>query len=265
LNLIRTIPAEEEVNVPNIQIRQAALAFSGQTIFSDINIDLPAGLWLSLLGPSGIGKSSLLRMIAGLRLKEEHTTGTVAADNHLPVHKQIAYMAQTDLLLPWLSVLDNATLGLRLRYHAHATQTSEIEKAHSLLTKVGLSHCLHQYPHQLSGGMRQRVALVRTLLENKPIVLMDEPFSALDAITRYKLQALAVDLLQHKTVFFITHDPTEALRLANRIYIMHGRPATLKHVTELSSQTPRTLTDPDVIRLQALLYDELSITTEDSL
>src|SRR3990167_3228776 len=117
---------------------------------------------------------------------------------------------------------------------------------------------MHLYPHQLSGGMRQRVALVRTLMEEKPIILMDEPFSALDAITRYKLQALAVDLLKEKTVFFITHDPSEALRLAHIIYIMQGRPAFLKPVAHLSSAIPRELTDPETSKLQTDLFHQLA-------
>jgi putative hydroxymethylpyrimidine transport system ATP-binding protein len=253
------MPAEEEVNTPNICIRDATLAYDNETVFSGINLDLPASQWLGLLGPSGIGKSSFLRLIAGLHLPQEQSSGTLVADNHLPVCQQIAYMAQTDLLLPWLTVLDNATLGSRLRPHTQENTLMLRDKALVLLDKAGLANTAHLYPHQLSGGMRQRVALVRTLMENKPVVLMDEPFSALDAITRYKLQNLAAELLQHKTVLFITHDPAEALRLANRIYIMQGRPATLKMVAAPESRAPRPISDPDVLNLQAQLYHELSL------
>lgn len=243
---------------PHLHIENASLAYNGTPVFSRLNLTLPAGKWIGLLGQSGIGKTSLLRFIAGLTHSQEETEGTIYADNHLPVNQQIAYMAQTDLLLPWLTVLSNATLGLKLRPHADKMQADKLTQANSLLEKVGLSKASTLFPSQLSGGMRQRVALVRTLMEDKPIVLMDEPFSALDAITRYHLQALAVDLLKDKTVLFITHDPAEALRLAHHIYIMQGNPATLKSIAELSAPIPRSLSDPEVTYLQNLLFHELT-------
>ncbi len=246
------------MNIPNLTIENAALAYNNNPVFSQVNLSLPAGQWIGLLGPSGVGKSSLLRMMAGLTISTGQSTGHLYADNGIPICQQIAYMAQTDLLLPWLNVLSNATLSLKLRQHTRKEYREKINKATLLLEQVGLSHALSLYPSQLSGGMRQRVALVRTLMENKPIVLMDEPFSALDAITRYKLQALAAALLKDKTVLFITHDPTEALRLAHEIYIMQGQPASLKHIACLSSAIPRELTDPDLIKLQALLFQELT-------
>jgi putative hydroxymethylpyrimidine transport system ATP-binding protein len=246
------------VTLPTITITNATLAYGEQTVFAHINLKLAAGKWVGLLGPSGVGKSSLLRMLAGLTSQNEITQGRVSCDNALPLSQQIAYMAQTDLLLPWLSVLDNAVLGCKLRAHSALMYQTAIDQAIVLLKQVGLSHAHDLYPQQLSGGMRQRVALVRTLMEDKPIVLMDEPFSALDAITRYKLQALAADLLRHKTVLFITHDPGEALRLADDVYIMQGNPASLKLAAQLSSPTPRDTIEPDVIRLQALLLHELT-------
>lgn len=263
--LARILPAEKTVEIleitnkaaPDITIKSASLSYANKVIFNHINLHIPSAQWIALLGPSGVGKSSLLRLIAGLTTPQEQSQARLSASNGIPVHKQIAYMAQTDLLLPWMNVLDNATLGMKLRAHSTNKQQN-IERAKSLLTQVGLEHVLHLHPHQLSGGMRQRVALVRTLMEDKPIVLMDEPFSALDAITRYKLQALSAELLKNKTVLFITHDPTEALRLANEIYLMQGMPASLKSIASLSSATPRSLTDPELISLQALLFDELS-------
>jgi putative hydroxymethylpyrimidine transport system ATP-binding protein len=244
--------------MPHIHIRKATLAYNGDVVFSDLDLDLPASKWTALLGPSGVGKSSLLRMLAGLTLPQENMMGSIEVDNAIPLTQQIAYMAQSDLLLPWLTVLGNAILGLRLRGVANTEHTKQVEKAKLLLEKVGLKQNMHLYPHQLSGGMRQRVALVRTLMQDKPIVLMDEPFSALDAITRHKLQALAADLLRDKTVFFITHDATEALRLAHSIYMMSGRPATLKWITTLCSSLPRQLDDPEVMQGQALLFNELT-------
>jgi putative hydroxymethylpyrimidine transport system ATP-binding protein len=257
LNLKRPRPAEEEVAAPTIHIRNVSLAYKSSKVFSNLSLALPAGCKTALLGPSGVGKSSLLRMIAGLTTQEESMTGEITSDG-LPIHQQIAYMAQTDLLLPWLAVLHNATLGISLRNTSREARAKQIEKATALLQQVGLEHALYLFPHQLSGGMRQRVALVRTLMEEKPIVLMDEPFSAVDAITRYKLQALACHLLHDKTVLFITHDPLEALRLANDIYVMHGEPTQIKLVTSLTSPTPRELSDTDMLKLQTLLFHELA-------
>lgn len=242
--------------IPTVYLDDVTLAYGETILFSKLNLQLSAGKWTSLLGTSGVGKSSLLRMIAGL-MAQETICGKIYADNGQALLQQVAYMAQNDLLLPWLSVLANATLKLKLRNHRHIKER-EITRAVSLLEKVGLGHALHLYPHQLSGGMRQRVALVRTLMENKPIVLMDEPFSGLDAITRYKLQELAVELLNSKTVLFVTHDPQEALRLAHEIYLMHGHPATLKLLSKLTSITPRKISDTEIAPLQATLFDELA-------
>lgn len=197
-------------------------------------------------------------MLAGLSTPLESSAGNIITNNSIPITQQIAYMAQTDLLLPWLSVWDNALLGIKMRAHDHDQLKLAHEKAKNLLDKVGLINALNLYPHQLSGGMRQRVALVRTLMEDKPILLMDEPFSALDAITRYKLQDLAVNLLQDKTVVFITHDPSEALRLATDIYLLQGRPAQLKQIVQLSSARPRELDNAELAALQVHLFHELS-------
>lgn len=258
MNLIQSTLAEEEVLIPNIIIKDASLAYDKTPLFSQLNLHLPAGKWVALLGASGIGKSSLLRMLANLITSEEKIQGSISTDNHIPIHHQIAYMAQTDLLLPWLTVLENVTLRLKLRRHNRADSAIYLEQAKTLLKKVGLEKAMYFYPKQLSGGMRQRAALVRTLIENKPIVLMDEPFSAVDAMTRHKLQALAADLLQDKTVIFVTHDPAEALRLAHIVYIMQGRPAVLKTFAHLTSSLPREPTHPEVMNLHALLYHELS-------
>lgn len=252
------MPAEEAVTPVALSITHARMAFDDTLIFSNLSLTLPFQEWTALLGPSGVGKSSLLRLIAGLKKSDETSKAHVETTNGAIVNDAIAYLGQTDLLLPWLNALDNATLSLKLRKHSASEEAQKQEKAKSLLTQVGLGEALYAYPHQLSGGMRQRVALVRTLIENKPIVLMDEPFSGLDALTRYQLQNLAVDLLQHKTVLFVTHDPTEALRLAHHIYLMEGKPAALQSIAKLSSRIPRDLKDSEVIEWQARLFDLLT-------
>jgi putative hydroxymethylpyrimidine transport system ATP-binding protein len=226
---------------PAIRISRASLSYDGSFLFKDLGLELPAGRISVLLGPSGVGKSSLLRLIAGL--EEIEGGGSVefaAGDGALAAaaYSSPAYMAQQDLLLPWLDALGNVTLGQRLR-----GETAEDERARDLLARVGLKNYVHARPAALSGGMRQRVALARTLMEARPAVLMDEPFSALDAITRLRLQELAAELLRGRTILLVTHDPLEALRLGERIFIMSGRPARLAEVPPPSGDVPRDPAD----------------------
>jgi putative hydroxymethylpyrimidine transport system ATP-binding protein len=201
-------------------------------LFSDISFELKQSCWTCLLGSSGVGKSTLLRLLAGLstggqfigqiRTSHESITadqGTNQNSNANNVANVISYMAQTDLLFPWLDVRQNIMLGRRLRNKKEPDNHDPQKVAH-LIEQVGLSAHEHKRPHQLSGGMRQRVALARTLMEDQPIVLLDEPFSALDARTRDDMQSLAFDMLKHKTVLLVTHDPAEAVRLAHHLYVM---------------------------------------------
>lgn len=253
--------AEEAVDLaPNIYLKQITLAYREKCLFSNLSLHLPKGQWVALIGASGVGKSSLLRVLAGLTTTSEKFSGHIFADNSIPVNQQIVYMPQNDLLLPWLTVLENTLLSTKLTQSLQ--HRPNMERAQNLLEKVGLADAIHLYPHQLSGGMRQRTALARTLMENKPIVLMDEPFSALDTITRYKLQNLAASLLKDKTVFFITHDPIEALRLAHVVYLLKDTPAKLCQIAQLDSQPPRHLSHPEVLKLQTLLFSELMPTEE---
>lgn len=241
----------------NIQIKNATVCYANTPVFANLTLQIKAGSWVALIGPSGVGKSTLLRAIAGLIDDKETFSGNISADNDRPVAEQIAYMAQKDALLPWLTVIDNVVLSGKLRGDNRSARAQLKTLADKLLQEVGLSAARHLYPAQLSGGMRQRVSLVRTFLENKPIVLIDEPFSALDVITRYQLQNLAANLLREKTVLFITHDPNEALRLANQIYLMHGSPAQLKLVTEINSVMPRETNTPVMLKYQNALFAEL--------
>ena len=146
-------------------------------------------------------------------------------------------MAQQDLLLPWLTALDNVLIGARLR--GDTIDAAAAERARWLLARVGLDAKSTSRPAALSGGQRQRVALARTLFEARPLVLMDEPFSALDAITRHQLQALAAEMLRGATVLHVTHDPWEALRLADRLYVMAGSPARLGEAVVPKGEPPR--------------------------
>ena len=225
----------------SIHINDAYLRYldSEQAIFKNLNIEIKAGVWTCILGRSGCGKSSILRYLANLLDGKVQWQGNIVTDPHCDSHHQIAYMAQQDLLMPWLSVIDNVLLSTKFAKTDKNQKKQQYKRAQDLLQKVGLSDKADCLAQQLSGGMRQRVALARTLMQEKPIVLMDEPFSALDAVTRYRLQSMAYELLQHKTVVLITHDPQEAIRLASQLYIMQGKPAYAELLPIPATQPPR--------------------------
>lgn len=248
---------EPKISAPTVVVRDAELAFGGVRVFQHLNLMLPAGRTTCLLGPSGVGKSSLLRLMAGLSDIARGSVRLRTADGReIRPSGQISYMAQQDLLLPWLSALDNVLIGCRLR--GQRVGTAERARATELLAAVGLAEARGRRPAALSGGMRQRVSLARTLYEDRPVVLMDEPFSALDAVTRHQLQALAARLLAHRTVLLVTHDPQEALRLAEHMLLLRGRPAGLVELTVPEGAPPRAAGDPTLARAQEALLSELA-------
>ena len=211
---------------PNVSLINISVRFGTRWLFRELSFDLLPGEWTCLLGVSGIGKSTLARLILGLSTGGE-MSGEVRFLNPQPLassdRPRVAWMAQQDLLYPWLTVLDNVLLGGRLR----RTQYLDRDRAFGLLKEVGLGEVTAHFPSTLSGGMRQRVALARTLMEDSSVVVLDEPFAALDALTRAGLQELAFTLLRERTTFLITHDPLEALRLGHRIYVLADNPARL--------------------------------------
>ena len=239
----------------SVSVHAARLTYGGLTLFQDLDIVLEAGAMTCLLGPSGVGKSTLLRMIAGLA--PMGGKDRLSCSDGRPLAGRAAYMDQRDLLLPWLSVADNVTLGSRLRGMA-----PDRERARAMLQRVGLGERAGDLPATLSGGMRQRVALARTLMEDLPVVLMDEPFSALDAITRYRIQGLAAELLEGRTVLLITHDPFEALRLGHHIHVMAGRPARLDEAMTLAGTPPRDPAAGELVPLHRDLLRRLSAADE---
>ncbi len=224
-------------------MRSAHIVLDGHVVAENLSLDFPAGRTTCLLGRSGVGKTSLLRYLAGL------LPGTEAAG-------PVAYMAQRDLLLPWLGVLDNVLLGYRLRRDEAARRAAE-PRARALLAEVGLEDRLNHLPSTLSGGMRQRAALARTLCEDRQIVLMDEPFGHLDAVTRFDLQDLAAHLLRGRTVVMVTHDPLEALRMGHEIHVLSGSPFALGPAIVPAGDVPRDPADAGLLTLQGRLIGQL--------
>lgn len=224
-------------------------SIAGTPLFRDLSLAVPAGQWTCLLGPSGIGKSTILRLFAGLA---EGVTfdGRMGADDGAPLEGRVALMAQDDLLLPWLSVEGNVTLGARLR--GAAPDAGQLRR---VLAQVGLDTLAARRPAQLSGGQRQRAALARTLMEDRAVVLLDEPFSALDARTRARMQELTAASLQGRTVLLVTHDPGEAARLGHNIVVMTE--TGLRQLAPPPGAVPRPSGDPDTLTAQARLLDIL--------
>jgi putative hydroxymethylpyrimidine transport system ATP-binding protein len=239
----------------SVALTGGRLAYGGALLFDGLDLALPAGRWTCLLGPSGVGKTSLLRLFLGLEAGSDGG-GRISCSDGRPLPGRVAYMAQRDLLLPWLPVLANVTLGSRLRGEGESGRRRRL--AETLLDRVGLGTAAAARPDTLSGGMRQRAALARTLMEDRPVVLMDEPFSAVDAITRCRLQDLAAKLLAGRTVLLVTHDPLEALRLGHRIFVLAGQPARLGEPIEPATPPPRPVDDGEVLGLQGELLARLA-------
>ncbi|CAI8005092.1 Uncharacterized ABC transporter ATP-binding protein MJ0412 [Geodia barretti] len=203
-------------------------------VLDGLNFSVDDGQFVALLGPSGCGKSTLFNIVSGLLVPD---TGEIYLNDERIYGNtgDFAYMQQKDLLLPWRTVLRNVL--------------------------IGLSGFENSYPMQLSGGMRQRVALVRTLLFRKEILLLDEPFGALDAMTRTVMQSILLDIWSEnrQTVLLITHDVEEALLLADKIYVLTARPATLKAEVPVPLPRPRNITDTSLIRLKKELLTLLQV------
>lgn len=223
----------------------------------DVSARIPAGQFVSLLGPSGCGKSTLLRLIAGL---EEPTAGAIQIGGvrvKAP-HVDLGMIFQKDLLLPWRTVLDNVLLQADVR---KSDKTIATARALELLDQVGLKGFEHRYPRELSGGMRQRVAICRAMLHDPHLLLMDEPYAALDAITR---DQMAVDLAaategRSTTVVFVTHSITEAVFLSDRILVMSARPGRIVADIEVDIPQPRSLHIRELPRFGQLVGQVMSV------
>ena len=230
-----------------LQIRGLAHAFGALRVIERLDLDLRAGEVLGIVGPSGCGKSTLLELVGGLRTPQAGTIEVEGAASPAGRLARCAYMPQRDLLLPWLQAIDNAALALRNR---GASRAEARRLAHPLFERFGLAGFERSRPSELSGGMRQRIAFLRTLLAGKPVLLLDEPFASLDAITRAEMQEWLAKALaaERRTAILVTHDVEEALYLSDRVMVLSARPAS--PLAELAAPQPRALPRLDAVTSQ---------------
>jgi ABC-type nitrate/sulfonate/bicarbonate transport system ATPase subunit len=248
--------------VPVLEARDVTMRYrvggADTLALQHVSLHVDEGEFVALVGPSGSGKTTLLTIFAGL---ETPTSGVVAlrGDPHARRLGQIGYMPQRDLLLPWRSALGNAIAGLQ----AQGTPRAEAAtRARALFAEFGLAGFERAWPATLSGGMRQRVAFARTVLAAHDLLLLDEPFGALDALTRTSLQRWLADLWERMraTCLLVTHDLDEALLLADRIYVLSPRPGTVRMERAVPLERPRRLemlTRPEIVTLKAELLAAL--------
>ncbi len=230
------------MSVYEIDIQDVNLTYGEQLVLSEINLFVSPGDFVCFIGPSGSGKSSLLRLIAGLSYP---TSGRILVNDTVVKEPgpDRGVVFQEYSLFPWLSVEDNMLLALEQAFPGEAKETLR-KTSGKYLTAVGLPGIERKMPGELSGGMRQRVAIARVFAINSPVMLMDEPFGALDAVTRAKLQDLVLDLWMNqgagrKTVVFVTHDVDEALLLGTKVVVLGLNPGTIKAIIEVSLPRPR--------------------------
>ena len=245
-----------------IEIKNICKSFEGKnknlSVLKDINLTINDGELICLLGPSGCGKTTLLRLIAGL---EHPSSGEIIANGEV-VKKPSgdrAVIFQQYSLFPWLTVLQNVTFGLEMT--KKGTKEENIAAAERYLESVGLIDFKDSYPHELSGGMKQRVAIIRSLLNHSPILLMDEPFSAVDMQTRHKLQEQLIGVWKrfNNTIVFVTHDVDEAVYLADKIVILDKNPGRVASIVEVDIERPRRRDSREFIQIQESIVKDLDM------
>ncbi|MBA30937.1 MAG: nitrate ABC transporter ATP-binding protein [Chloroflexi bacterium] len=239
-----------------IEIKNINFNFINQKILSDINLTVSSGEFISIIGPSGCGKSTLLNIISGITKPK---TGEITVEGKkIAVGDKISYMQQKDLLLPWRNVRENAGIGLEIKGLPHTI----IQKKISHLAKdFGLEKFLNYMPHELSGGLRQRVAFLRAVLIDNPIMLLDEPLGSLDAITKSSLHEWLMDVFRKfsKTIILVTHDIEEAILLANRVIVMSTNPGRIlkEYIVDRNLVDNKDVTSNYFIKLKKEIIKDL--------
>lgn len=225
-------------NKEKIAVKNLRKSFGDILVVDNVSLTLRKNEFVSLLGPSGSGKSTIFNIISGLMEPDE---GDVYIDGQKYTGKtgRVSYMYQKDLLLPWKKIIDNVAFPLVLRGERKKAAREKVKKYFKVF---GLEGFEHKYPFQLSGGMRQRAALMRTYMFSKDVILLDEPFGGLDAITKSKMQYWLLEVLERLkvSILFITHDIEEAILLSDRIYILSERPASIKEEININLPKPRS-------------------------
>jgi ABC-type nitrate/sulfonate/bicarbonate transport system ATPase subunit len=260
-------PANPVWRIELDQVSKHFAAPSGRVVaVENATFGIRPGEFVTIVGPSGCGKTTIFNMIAGLL---EPSAGTIRIDGQTVMGKtgHVGYMLQKDLLLPWRTVLQNVTLGAELLNRPR----KEVEgEARNLMARFGLKGFEHQWPARLSGGMKQRAALMRTVLSHQQVMLLDEPFGALDAMTKAMMQEWLLDIWSEfaRTIVFITHDIDEAIYLADRVFVMSARPGSIKREVRVDLPRPRLAQDitttPEFGRIKhevlAAIRDEIRAT-----
>ncbi len=247
------------MNGPRLVVDGCERSFDGAPALGPVSLALADGEFVSLVGPSGCGKSTLFNLISGL---DRPDAGSIAIDGGDATGRPglVGYMLQKDLLLPWRTVLGNIVLGASL---TRRVRREDREAAAALARRHGLGAYLDHYPHALSGGMRQRVALMRTLATGRDVLLLDEPFGALDAQTRLEMQTWLLEVRAQTggTVLFVTHDVDEAIFLSDRVLVMSARPGTIVADIPIGLPRPRTvasMTEPAFVAAKREILDRLA-------
>ena len=250
--------------VPKLRVDSVSMTFQTPggafQALAPITLSIPQGRFVSLIGPSGCGKSTIFNIIAGLL---EPTGGRVLIDgvDATGTIGRVGYMLQKDLLLAWRTVLDNVILGMEIQ---RVPMRAARERALPLLRRYGLAGFEYLYPNSLSGGMRQRAALLRTLLFDTDVILLDEPFGALDAQTKLQMQEWLMQLWSdfNKTVLFVTHDVEEAIYLSDELHVMATRPGRIIASIPVDVARPRLRTSaltPDFLAIKERCLELLSV------